>query len=171
MNHGDRVRHIAILCRHCARNVAYYRAGYVDDTFVTKDVFWINVNGNFFDIAVLEWCKLYVEQKGEHHWRKADFSNPESFLPDMLQSAGISREGFDAHCMETKTYRDKFVAHLDDDPKMYLPFLTVVIDSTIFLYDRIWEEYSEFLSDTTPNCRHYYECRLEYGRRHYPRSE
>jgi hypothetical protein len=33
-----------------------------------------------------------------------------------------------------KNYRDKFVAHLDDDPKAKYPALDVAIDSTKFLY-------------------------------------
>lgn len=36
--------------------------------------------------------------------------------------------------MNMRTYRDKFVAHLDDDPKAKYPQLDIAIPSTKFLY-------------------------------------
>jgi hypothetical protein len=54
--------------------------------------FWRQVNGNFFDMAVLDWCKLFGDQKqtplkrvGEHHWRRV-VSDPEMFEARLLPS-------------------------------------------------------------------------------------
>ena len=123
MNCCDRVRRIAILCHHCVRNAAYHRAGWVDNRLVSDDEFWRNANGNFLDIAILEWCKLF-DWKGKHHWSTVickagprDKTSPEvrAFLSDMLQSADISEEEFAKSFKKIMTYRNKFVAHIDND--------------------------------------------------------
>jgi hypothetical protein len=65
----DRVRRTAILCEHCLRNIAFYRAGWYRQSKIrVSRQFWIGANGNFMDIAVLEWCKLFADAKGQHHW-------------------------------------------------------------------------------------------------------
>jgi hypothetical protein len=70
-----------------------------------------------------------------------------------------------------KTYRNKFVAHLDAGRQMRVPRLTMVVDSTVFLGDLVRNEYQEFLpDDALPNLRSYYEERFEHGRSHYPNA-
>ena len=181
MNSLDPIRGIAKLCHHCVRNLAYYRAGWVNGKFVSDDDFWINANGNFLDIAVLEWCKLFVDRKGEqmgdHHWSqafsKAGPCSPEAlaFLSDMLQSADISDEEFDTCRNTIKTYRNKNVAHQDKVGASNFPELDIAVESTVFLYDRIFDEYGNLLRpNAKPNLRNFYKERLEHGRRQYPNS-
>lgn len=166
MNQRDRVRGVGLLCCHCVRNVAYYRAGWVDGQFISNDDFWRNANSNFLDIAVLEWCKLFADRNGKHHWKKV-VPAPDNFLSALLQEIGITEGVYNAHCEETKTYRDKFVSHLDAERMMHIPRLDVVIDSTMFLYDLVKNEYQEYLPDAPQNLRAFYQERLEHGRLHY----
>jgi hypothetical protein len=69
----DRLRRVVILCRSFAINLAYYRAGWSNEQKHMLDPaksgnFWRVVNGNFLDICVLEWCKLFADQRGKHYW-------------------------------------------------------------------------------------------------------
>ncbi len=169
MNQHDRVRGVGLLCCHCTRNVAYYRAGWVDDVFVSNDDFWRNANSNFLDTSVLEWCKLFDERNGKHHWRTV-VPEPAGFLAALWEGIGVTEEAFDAHRKEMKTYRDKFVAHLDADRRMQIPRLTLVVDSVVFLYDLVRNEHQDFLPDAPANLRSYYEEHLEHGRSHYPNA-
>lgn len=154
------------MCCHCVRNVAYYLAGWADGGFVSDDDFWRNANSNFLDIAVLEWCKIFAHWNGKHHWRKV-VPAPDDFHFALIQGIAITEEEFSKRRDETKTYRDKFVAHLDATRMMQIPTLGVLVDSSVFLYDLIRNEYQDFLVDAPDNLREFYEQRLEHGQRAY----
>ena len=65
LSRRDRLRRVALLCCAFARNVAFYRTGMADEAqpllsqYHRAASFWRQVNSNFFDMAVLEWCKLF----------------------------------------------------------------------------------------------------------------
>lgn len=142
------LRRIGILCCHCLRNIAFYRAGWRGEKLNTNDQFWITANGNFLDIAVLEWCKLFADSRGEHFWRKA-ISDPEKFFQGLLTNLGLQKSDFEKYITLMREYRDKFVAHLDKKEVMNIPDLKVSIDSTTYLYDYLLEheEEDDCLSD------------------------
>jgi len=125
MTKRDRIRCTALLCCHCVRNVAYYRAGWRNGELLTNIDFWVNANGNFLDVAVLEWCKVFVEKDGRHHWKKV-IPDPNDFLVNMLAAAEITEETFNEERRCLRKYRNKFVAHLDQlavmgvDPELTL---------------------------------------------------
>lgn len=169
MKQSDRVRGVGLLCCHCVRNIAYYRAGWLDGHFVSNDDFWRNTNSNFLDVAVLEWCKVFADWNGKPHWRKV-VPAPADFLSALLEGIAITEETFNAHREETRTYRDKFVAHLDAERMMQIPRLEVILNSVVFLYDLIRNEYQQFLVDAPLNLRDFYEQRLEHGRGMYPNA-
>ena len=115
---------MALLCCAFARNVAFYRAGWADEaqsllsTYHSKASFWRQVNGNFFDMAVLDWCKLFGDQKetprkrlGKHHWRRV-VSDPKGFEARLLAQLETDAERFAALITKMRDYRDTFVAHL-----------------------------------------------------------
>ena len=125
--------------------------------------FWVSANGNFLDLAVLEWCKLFTDRRGKHYWNKVV---PESvdFLSDLHAQLRVDACGFEAHCNEMKVYRDKFIAHLDDELVMHIPKLTLAINSVIYLYAVVRAEYSELLPDAPTNLRQFYRERYSHGR-------
>jgi hypothetical protein len=53
------------------------------------DQFWVIINGNFLDIAVLEWCKLFGDTRGKHYFGKVISDvpafNTQSYLIDPTQ--------------------------------------------------------------------------------------
>lgn len=121
MTRRDRLRRVVILCAHFARNLAYYRAGHqrLDNT---SPQFWITVDGNFIDMAVLEWCKLFGDRKAHHSWSDVVI-DAHRFEGDLFRHLGVNADQFSAYVNEMRTIRDKFLAHLDDLSIMHIPLL------------------------------------------------
>lgn len=129
-----RTRRVGILCCHCLRNLAFYRAWYKAGTPFKGKQFWVNLNGNFLDVAVLEWCKLFGDTRGKHYFGKV-VSDATAFKAGLLSSLQATDVDFDQYIAQMRNYRDKFIAHLDDQNKMHIPSLTIAKKSTIYLYD------------------------------------
>lgn len=121
MTRRDRLRRVVTLCAHFARNLAYYRAWH-DRQQRTSSQFWITVDGNFLDTAVLEWCKLFGDHKANHSWKEVATDAPR-FEAELLDRLHIGEAEFAEYVTTMRTYRDKFLAHLDDLPVMQIPFL------------------------------------------------
>ncbi len=166
MTKNQRARRVSILCCHCVRNAAFYSAGWRYKKIIAREDFWVSANGNFLDLAVLEWCKLFADRRGKHHWCKV-VPDPNTFLPDLLNHIGVNEQEFEAQCKEIKTYRDKFVAHLDDLPRMQIPHLSIVIDSVVYLYSIVREEFSDVLNDAPVDLRSFYKQCFTHAKRHY----
>jgi hypothetical protein len=117
----DRLRRVVILCCYFARNLAFYRAGngYVSNS---SPQFWITAYINFLDTAVLDWCKLLGDPKGNHYWQRVVF-DATRFELELLTHLGITADELAAYVTEMRTYRDKFLAHLDDLKDMNVPKL------------------------------------------------
>jgi hypothetical protein len=103
--------------------------------------FWREVHANFFDICVLEWCKLFSESKGKHYWGRV-VKGRDSFESDLFAKLGITATQFAGLAEQTKHYRDKFVAHLDAERVMCLPLLDVPRAAVAFLHERLAQEKS-----------------------------
>jgi len=101
---------------------------------IFRAFFWITVNGNFMDICVLEWCKLFGDSRGKHSWQKV-VSDPELFYSALLHHLSLTEADFKAYIDAVRDYRDKFVAHLDSAEIMRPPVLDVMKGSTAYLYD------------------------------------
>ncbi len=128
-----RLRWTATLCCHAIANLAAYRAGWSGKKLRREEDFWRRVNSNFMDMAVLEWCKLFADRRGFHCYMNV-LTDPKGFETDLFAHLGVTARDFEAYCTGIRTYRDKFVAHLDDDPKAKYPQLDIAIESTKFLF-------------------------------------
>lgn len=137
------VRKLTLLCCHCVRNIAYYRVGFVaeDGTGDLKhpSEFGATVNGNMLDIAVLEWCKLFADGEARHHWKRfvRTDADQQQFLGGLLTTTGISLHDWKRYLDEMRVYRDKFVAHLDDQNVMQIPRLEIALKCVFFLYAHV----------------------------------
>jgi len=153
----DRVRRTAILCCHCLRNIAFYRAGWKRKRFRVQREFWKNANSGCIDIAVLEWCKLFTEARGSHHWSKSVPDVP-AFRRNLCSRLGMTEPELESYGKTIKHYRDKFVAHLDEEPTMFIPRLRQARRGVAFLYDFLREEPSMagFLPDANRSARDLY---------------
>lgn len=171
MTRSERLRRVAILCCHCLRNIAFYRAGWEHRHVRVGRQFWVNANGNFLDIAVLEWCKLFAERDGKHHWKRI-VPDRASFIIGLHEHLGFSPKQFQSYVSGVLRYRNKFVAHLDEERTMHIPQMRPARKAAAFLYDYLLRdpEARSCLADANLCASEFYAVMYrhahdEYGRR------
>jgi hypothetical protein len=143
---AERQRRVGILCRSFMRNLAFHRAGMQGEVQFNlfarthpQGAFWREAHGNFIDICVLDWCKLFADRKGKHHWCRV-VDEPDRFKVNLCTTLGVTVADFDTLLTQVRRYRDSFVAHLDNERMMRLPALELAKRSTVFLYERLPQE-------------------------------
>jgi|HubBroStandDraft_6_1064221.scaffolds.fasta_scaffold00038_41 hypothetical protein len=168
VNRTERLRRVLTLCCYFMQNLAYYRAGWSPNkVFARHDSqFWVTANGNFLDHCVLEWCKLFGDEKGEHYWGRI-VSDPPAFEKGLLSALGITAVEFGAHIDKIRRYRDRFVAHLDSDKVMNIPDLQVAKESVVFYQKYILNEEAQAadLLGPVPSLNPCYDLNSLYERR------
>ncbi|MHB1331050.1 MAG: hypothetical protein ACYCY1_00515 [Sulfuriferula sp.] len=164
------LRRVGILCCHFLRNLAFYEAGWKKGELVTNDQFFVNANGNFLDICVLEWCKLFADNREKHHWRKA-ITDQAAFFAALLPTLKLTEAEFESYIDAMRTYRDKFVAHLDLEETMYPPKLRTARKSVSFLYEYLLahEEVDGCFHNAPQRASRFYEYFYCLGRKGYPK--
>ena len=124
----ERLRRVVLVCCLFARNLAYHRAGHEspmgwkDDPLHATADFWRTANANFVDICILEWCKLFADDNGKHHWKNI-ISDPDRFEGMLFETLICDDNEFRAFQLRMRKYRDRFIAHLDSDLTMQIPVL------------------------------------------------
>jgi hypothetical protein len=148
----DRLRRVVILCRNFALNLAYYRVGRRPEHLPLQNYpqhagarFWRAVSGNCIDNCVLEWCKLFADPKGKHHWSKI-VSDSARFETQLLHHLGIDEAAFQKEIGVMRQYRDKFIAHLDSDEVMNIPALDIA-KKAVWFYHAYVVQHEADLSD------------------------
>jgi hypothetical protein len=140
----ERRQRVVQLCCNFMRNLAFHRAGM--DPEVQRELFnsrhpqgsfWRQLHGSFFDICVLDWCKLFADlNKGRHSWRRV-IQNPDQFAAVLYAELGVAPDEFAALVEKVRRYRDKFVAHLDEERRLLLPTLDQARRAVVFLHKRL----------------------------------
>ena len=138
MNRRARLRRTGILCLHCLRNAAYYRAWNAAPRARRQEQFWRTINSNCIDICVLEWCKVFGDLRAKHHWSKS-VSDQDAFVRALYARLSMDEQEFEVFRLAVRHYRGKFVAHLDEENRFNVPLLQPIIDSTRFLYNYLVE--------------------------------
>lgn len=131
----ERLRRVVLLCCHFTRNLTYYRTGHDRLTNGKYSQLFTTIDGNFLDIAVLEWCKLYGDKRGSQRWSVVVRDG--TFEGRLLQSLGLTDAEFSGYVGEMRAYRDKFIAHLDDDRVMDIPDMRLAASAVKFLHNHI----------------------------------
>ena len=154
----QRLRRVGKLCCHFLRNLAFYEAGWRNGELIFKDQFWVNANSNFIDVCVLEWCNLFGEKRGQQNWRKV-VTDQNMFLSRLLHEVDQTEVEFESYVEEIRTYRDKFVAHLDSEEVMNIPKLSVARKGVSYLYEYLLanEEEDNCFHDAPQNASLLYE--------------
>lgn len=123
---------------HFIRNAAYYRAFNAAPAIRRREQFWRTLNGNFIDICMLEWCKLFGDLRAQHHWSKS-ITDSNAFLAGLYEHMSLSEASFEAYRLQVREYRDKFVAHLDELNQTRIPDIQPALDSVRYLYQHLLE--------------------------------
>lgn len=132
----DRARAQLFRLAYIVRNIAYYRslAVYCDSL---DQNFWIFAFNNFFDMSVLEWCKVFGSRGESTHWAGV-VRDEEAFRSDMLMELKLTHNEWVSYWKEMKHYRDFSVAHHTKDPRFTkYPRLDTALRSTFFLYGHL----------------------------------
>lgn len=171
----ERIRRVALLCTHTFRNFAFYRAGWKGSELQAIEQFLPTANSNFIDIGYLEWYKLFADKKGSHHWNKV-IPSSHLFEPGLLKSLKISEGDWQQYIQAVRKYRDKFIAHLDDERVMHPPKTKIARDSAAYLYEYLRKDTdaSKALQDANLTSRNYYDYLYRHAfyeyKRHLKRS-
>jgi len=165
MTRRQRLRRVALLCCHFLRNLAFYKAGWDGKTIKRKSPFWVGANGNFLDHCVLEFCKLFGDPKGKHYWRKI-VTDASAFEAALLGELKMTLAEFNDYVDVMRTYRDKFVAHLDLDEVMHIPHLDTARKAVSYLYDhlRAHEDDDDFFADAPATAKEFYDAMTDEGK-------
>jgi len=113
-----------------------------------KTKFWKTISDDFYDVCVLEWCKLFVDTKDPHHWRNV-VSEPLDFERQLLGRLVIPWPVFEQYAKAIKQYRDRFVAHLDSDRIAAMPNLNIAEGATILYYSHVVSEEAKRMTAKT----------------------
>jgi hypothetical protein len=164
----QRLRRVALLCIHAISNFACYRGGREANVLTRSEQFWKRANGNFLDIGLLEWCKLFADPRGDHYWRGI-VSDPDRFETMLLSQLGLSQQAFLDYITQVKSYRDKFVAHLDSELIAHFPKLDIAINSAQLLlrYIAANEDGGNFFEDLQMDGDRLYKGDLADAKTHY----
>jgi hypothetical protein len=98
--------------------------------------FWRHAHNNFIDICVLDWCKIFADQRAVHHWRKI-VTDPAKFEADLLAHLNLTPDDFQQLIGNVRFYRDKFVAHLDEHNTVDVPTLDLLEKALGFYHAHI----------------------------------
>lgn len=80
------------------------------------------MNNNFMDMASLEWCKLFAERNGEHHWKRT-VTDHIAFKESLFGRLRMDEKQFIVYLQQLERERDKFIAHFDREQTMHAPQL------------------------------------------------
>lgn len=163
----NRQRRMAKLCIHSLRNLAYYRAWHEEGKPHGDRDFWVNANGNFIEIALLEWCKVFGDRKGAYSYKKC-VGDYDAVHAQLIAAIGTTQAEWEAYVDAMRKYRDKFVAHWDEGVDgAFLPEMSIAKNSLIFLLDHCVqnEGKGQFQWNGVPHpAGEFYEQRLADGR-------
>lgn len=166
MTRRSRVRRIYLLCAHFLRNLAFYRAGRYRGQLTRRNQFWTVISNNCLDHCVLEWCKLFAEPKGKHHWRRI-VGDQALFSAHLLAAVKMTQAEFDQYIVVMRTYRDKFVAHLDEEEVMNIPALRPAQRAVTALYTHVRTHESGYFSEILRSAGTFYSNHFRLARREF----
>lgn len=120
------------------RNAANYRSlvKYKDDF---DQSYWFQIFNNFFDVAILEWCKVFGTDSEPTHW-KTIVNDHASFRKGLLNCIGLDESRWSKFWQEVKDYRNNNIAHFKKTPGLQYPSLDVIINSTFYYYNWLLKE-------------------------------
>ena len=99
--------------------------------------FWIQISRNALDLAVLDWCHAFGQQKDALHWKNVFPDDEEAFRESMLTWMEVSLDEFKQFREQMKVYRDKDLAHLELRNISMIPAMNKAIHSMAFYYHQI----------------------------------
>jgi len=123
------------------RNAANFRSlvKYKEDF---KQNYWIIICNNFFDVAILEWSKIFGTDSEPTHW-KTIVKEHKAFRDGLLNCIGLDEKGWVAFWQDVNSYRNNIIAHFKKVKGLSYPSLDVIIKSSFYYYEWLQKELEE----------------------------
>jgi len=129
----DKLIDYLIRLLYVVRNAACHRALSKYKNQLNQN-YWILIFNNFFDIAILDWCKVFGSESEPTHWKNI-VDDPSSFRQGLLSALGIDQSNWETYWKDVKDYRDKYLAHHQNDPsRTHYPNLDIAVNSSFYFY-------------------------------------
>jgi|GEM_PF-2707132 len=131
-------KEIKNICCHFTKNLAYHQAGIGEPDKELKNDFWRMANGNFAEIAILEFCKLFGGWNDQYRWQNV-VEDENDFKKRIEVKTTLSFVEFENYVKEIKLYRDKYLSHHDQE--IEFPRLQIATTAVFAYYQYIIERY------------------------------
>lgn len=108
--------------------------------------FWRVIYGNFVDVAVIDWCKLFGSHNEESqplHWKNVVPNDKhDEFREGLYDAVGVTEAEWLVYWQEIKNYRDKHAAHFDaeylsPENNPQYPVFDWALDAVYYYYEWI----------------------------------
>jgi hypothetical protein len=145
MSSSENSKSAAYLCCHFVRQFAYYNATLAQ--YSSNDKYWLTVSGNFIDVCVMEWCKLFGSKSktNYYHYRNV-LGDPDRFKASMLDMHALDEKSYLELWGSIKKYRDEFVAHLEKSENTPVPNMQVAGQLVDHYYRALTNEFPHLTS-------------------------
>jgi hypothetical protein len=153
------------ICCHFTRNYAFYRAGEALCQRKGASQFWRLANGNFAEIAAIEFCKLFGGKKEKHRWQSI-VKNQDSFIAALEYAIEAPLSEFEHYVEGIRDYRDQYLAHLDAVALVHFPSLDIAMKAVSVYYDHILK--MDAPGGFPASLIHFYKQSLAEATMHYP---
>lgn len=134
---------------YVVRNAACYEAlSQYKDEF--EQNWWILIYNNFFDIAILEWCKVFGTDSEPTHWKNL-IADHDAFRQGLLSALGTDQASYAAYWETMMSYRNELLAHRFTNPSVKnYPTLDFALKSSFYYYSiliKMLKRYPDDLKD------------------------
>ncbi len=99
--------------------------------------FWSQISRNAQDLAVLDWCHAYRQQKNALHFKNVFPDDEEAFRESVLAWMKVSLNEFKQFREQMEIYRDKDLVHLELRNISTIPAMNKAFHSMAFYYHQI----------------------------------
>ncbi len=138
------------------RNAAAFRSLWKQKGALEQN-YWKLVLSNFFDMAILNWCKVFGADGEETHWKKIVHDHT-SFRTALQQRAGISKSKWETYWKEMTEFRSTQISHCKQPPNLTnYPVLDIAIETSCYYYEWLVRELKSLgYADYDNNLQDYY---------------
>jgi hypothetical protein len=133
----DGIKIIESIHLSCARNYANYKAiNAVKHPLINKHNFWLVAESNAYDMAVIEWCKLFGNDSEKTHWKNSGVSGIHDLKKQLLPKIGMTEIEWADYRKQLLDYRNKNATHVDlDGWQRNYPYIQNSIELVYASYD------------------------------------
>jgi hypothetical protein len=150
---------------YVVRNAANYRSLKAVHRDIFSQSYWIIISNNFYDMAILEWCKIFGTDNEPTHW-KTLVNDHNSFRNGLLKHIGLDVLGWQSYWEQIRDYRNNALTHHRKSPMVtQFPPIDNVLKSAFYYYDWLVKQLEDIGIIQEPNnLEDYYNSYLQQAK-------